>query len=73
MNSQRGVTLIELLVTVSIMAIISIPVFMIVNNTMKVHQDTSIRNQLQHEARFITQYMSEKVRDGATINGTEAE
>jgi prepilin-type N-terminal cleavage/methylation domain-containing protein len=73
MNSQRGVTLIELLVTVSIMAIISIPVFMIVNNTMKVHQDTSIRNQLQHEARFITQYMSEEVRDGATINGTEVE
>jgi prepilin-type N-terminal cleavage/methylation domain-containing protein len=73
MNSQRGVTLIELLVTVSIMAIISIPVFMIVNNTMKVHQDTSIRNQLQHEARFITQYMSEGVRDGATINGTEVE
>jgi len=67
MNNQRGVTLVELLVTITIMGIISAPIFMLVNNTLQVHKETSIRNQLQHEARFITQYMSEKVRDGAKI------
>jgi prepilin-type N-terminal cleavage/methylation domain-containing protein len=67
-NNQRGVTLIELLVTITVMGIISAPIFMMINNTLQVHQDTSIRNQLQHEARFISQYMSEKVRDGATIH-----
>jgi len=67
MKNQRGVTLVELLVTITIMGIISAPIFMLVNNTLQVHKETSIRNQLQHEARFITQYMSEKVRDGAAI------
>lgn len=68
MNNQRGVTLIELLVTITVMGIISAPIFILVNNTLQVHQDTSIRNQLQHEARFISQYMIGKVRDGATID-----
>jgi prepilin-type N-terminal cleavage/methylation domain-containing protein len=67
-RNQRGVTLIELLVTITVMGIISTPIFMLVNNTLQVHQDTSIRNQLQHEARFISQFMSEKVRDGAIID-----
>ncbi|WP_077214136.1 prepilin-type N-terminal cleavage/methylation domain-containing protein [Bacillus dakarensis] len=67
MSNQRGVTLVELLVTLLIMTIISTPIFMLVNNTLKVHQETSIKNELQHEARFITGYMSEKIKDGAKI------
>ena len=68
MNNQRGVTLIEILVTITIMTTISIPVFMLVNTTLNVYHDTKIKNQLQMEANFITQYMSEKVRDKAVIN-----
>ncbi|WP_078430213.1 PilW family protein [Alkalihalobacterium alkalinitrilicum] len=70
MRNQRGITLVELLLTITIMSMISIPVYMLVNSTLKVHQQTSIDNQLQHEARFISQYMSEKIRDGAQIYNT---
>ncbi|WP_209121985.1 PilW family protein [Alkalihalobacillus sp. BA299] len=65
MRNQRGITLVELLVTITIMTVISVPVFLLVNSTLKVHHETTIDNELQHEARFITQYMSEKMRDGA--------
>ncbi|MDE5412434.1 PilW family protein [Alkalihalobacterium chitinilyticum] len=70
MRNQRGITLVELLLTITIMGIVSAPVFLLVNSTMKVHQETSIDNQLQHEARFITQYISEKIRDGARIQSS---
>jgi prepilin-type N-terminal cleavage/methylation domain-containing protein len=69
-NNQRGVTLIELLVVIAIMGVISAPIFLVVNNTTNVYQETSVRNQLQHEARFIAQYMSGKIRDGAKIERT---
>lgn len=66
-KNKRGVTLVELLVTITIMTIISVPIFLLLNSTTKLHQETSIDNQLQHEARFISQYMSEKIRDGAVF------
>lgn len=67
MENQRGITLLELLVTITILTIISTPIFLLLNNTIKVHKETIVENQLQHEARFISQFMSEKIRDGAVF------
>lgn len=70
MNNQRGVTLVELLVTLSIMVIVTTPIVTFVSLFLTTHQDVSESNELQHEARLITEYLTQKVRDGASWNGT---
>jgi prepilin-type N-terminal cleavage/methylation domain-containing protein len=66
MNNQRGVTLVELLVTITIMVVVLTPIISLVNVVLTTHNDVSESNELQHEARLIIEYMTHKVRDGAS-------
>jgi prepilin-type N-terminal cleavage/methylation domain-containing protein len=70
MSNQRGVTLVELLVTITIMVVVLAPIITLVTVVLTTHNDVSESNELQHEARLIIEYMTLKVRDGASWDPT---
>ncbi|MCT8137493.1 type II secretion system protein [Anaerobacillus sp. CMMVII] len=61
--NNRGITLVELLITITLMAVVLSPITMIVIYTLKTEQQVSTKNEVQREARFIMEYMTEKMRD----------
>jgi prepilin-type N-terminal cleavage/methylation domain-containing protein len=63
--NQRGVTLVELLVTVSIMVIVLVPIVTVVSKFLVTNQEVMGANELQHEARFIVEYFSDRVKNEA--------
>lgn len=68
--NQKGVTLLELLLALSLMTVIIVPVTGLVYYMLTTHQNVVNHNQLQHEARFIMEYMATKVREGARWDET---
>jgi type II secretory pathway pseudopilin PulG len=63
--NQRGITLVELLVTISIMVIVLVPIVTVVSKFIGTHQEVMGANELQHEARFILEYFSDRVKNEA--------
>ena len=63
LKNQRGVTLIELLVIIVIMGAIFVPISMMVIYSLETEKEVSIKNDVQREARFIMEYMTEKMRN----------
>lgn len=65
-KNQNGITLVELLVTIAIMGVILVPTIAIVTMFMSTHSEVMESNELQHEARFLIEYMEKKIKNGAT-------
>lgn len=65
-KSQKGITLVELLVTVAIMGVVLVPILTMVTMFMSTHSEVMESNELQHEARFLIEYMEKKIKNGAT-------
>ena len=53
MKNERGITLVELLVTLAIMGAIFIPISMMLLYSLETEKEVSINNDVQREARFI--------------------
>jgi prepilin-type N-terminal cleavage/methylation domain-containing protein len=72
-RNQKGVTLIELLVVLIIMVGISAITFKLFSYTSSLEQAVSKRNELQREAMFVMETISNAVRDGGIItpNGNQ--
>jgi len=70
MRNQRGVTLVELLVIVALMGVIIVPIMLLLSVSMNSHQDVMVKNELQHEARLVIEYMVDKMREGYYWNET---
>lgn len=68
MRNQRGVTLIELLIVILIMVSISALAFTLFSYGSKMERTVAKENELQREARFIMETISNTVRDGQEIN-----
>lgn len=71
-NNQRGVTLVELLVILMIMGAITAVVTGLVTYSLQAEQSVSSKNEVQREARFIMEFMTEKMRDGVKWQESEA-
>lgn len=69
-NNQKGITLVELLVTIAIMVVVLLPILTMVTMFMSNHSEVMESNELQHEARFLIEYMENKIKNGATWDGT---
>ena len=67
MKNQRGVTLVELLVIIVIMGAIFIPISMMFIYSLETEKEVSIKNDVQREARFIMEYVTEKMRDSNIV------
>ena len=67
MKNQRGVTLIELLVIIVIMGAIFVPISMMLIYSLETEKEVSIKNDVQREARFIMEYVTEKMRDSNIV------
>jgi prepilin-type N-terminal cleavage/methylation domain-containing protein len=65
MTNQKGVTLLELLLAVSIMGVIIIPLTMACGYLLQTYRDVGCKNELQHEAQLIMEYLSSQIRAGA--------
>lgn len=63
MSDQRGVTLVELLVIVLIMGAIFLPISSLVMVSLNTENEVSSKNDVQREARFIMEYMTDKMRN----------
>ncbi|WP_088103716.1 prepilin-type N-terminal cleavage/methylation domain-containing protein [Halalkalibacter urbisdiaboli] len=61
--NQKGVTLIELLVIIILIAAISAPIFALVSYSLKTEREVATRNDIQREARLVMEYITEKMRD----------
>lgn len=70
MRNQKGVTLIELLIVILIMVSISALAFSLFSYGTKMERTVSNENELQREARFIMETISNNVRDGEAIDST---
>lgn len=68
MRNQKGVTLIELLIVILIMVSISALAFTLFNYGSKMERTVAKENELQREARFIMETISNSVRDGEEIS-----
>lgn len=68
MRNQKGVTLIELLIVILIMVGISALAFSLFSYGTKMERTVAKDNELQREARFIMETISNTVRDGQEIN-----
>ncbi|MGS2777289.1 prepilin-type N-terminal cleavage/methylation domain-containing protein [Robertmurraya sp. GLU-23] len=66
-NNQKGVTLIELLIVILIMVSVSGLVFALFSYGIKMESAVSKENELQREARFIMETISNAVRDGEDV------
>jgi prepilin-type N-terminal cleavage/methylation domain-containing protein len=66
MNNERGVTLLELLLAVSIMGVIILPLTMLSSYLLQSYRDIGCRNNLQHESQLIMEYLSVQIREGAS-------
>lgn len=66
--NQKGVTLIELLVTVLIMTFVLSVSISLVNIAVTSEREVAINNQLQREAKFIIEQVTVKMRDGYTAS-----
>jgi prepilin-type N-terminal cleavage/methylation domain-containing protein len=67
-RNQKGVTLIELLIVILIMVSISSLAFSLLSYGTKMERTVAKENELQHEARFIMETISNTVRDGQEIS-----
>ncbi|MCL7748096.1 PilW family protein [Halalkalibacter alkaliphilus] len=67
LNNERGVTLIELLVTIVIMVAVTTPIVMMVSLAMNTEREVSVQNDIQREARLIMERVTEKMRDKNVI------
>ncbi|GAE34946.1 PilW family protein [Halalkalibacter akibai] len=65
MANERGITLVELLVVITIMGVITAAVTGLVSYSLKTEKVVSGQNDVQREARFIMEHMTEKMRDTA--------
>ncbi|WP_428909282.1 PilW family protein [Niallia sp. Krafla_26] len=65
MNNQKGITLVELLVVITIMSFAIFVPMSLFNLSIKTEKDVRIENELQREARFVIEYITKHVRDGA--------
>lgn len=65
-KNQNGITLVELLVTIAIMVVVLVPIMTMVTMFMSTHSEVMESNELQHEARFLIEYMENKMINGAT-------
>ena len=63
MKNQKGVTLVELLVIIVIMGAVFVPISMMVNYSLETEKAVSAKNDVQREARFIMEYVTEKMRE----------
>lgn len=68
MRNQKGVTLIELLIVILIMVSISALAFTLFSYGTSMERAVAEENELQREARFIMETISNTVRDGNEIN-----
>lgn len=62
-RNQRGITLIELLVTIVLMTVVLAPISLMVIYSLKSEREVSSKNDVQREARFIMEQITEKMRD----------
>jgi prepilin-type N-terminal cleavage/methylation domain-containing protein len=67
MNNQRGVTFVELLVVLLIMGAVFTPITIMLNLSLKTESEVSIKNDVQHEARFIMEYVIGEMRNSNVI------
>jgi len=58
--------LVELLVVILIMGAIFVPISMMLNLSLKTEREVSLKNDVQREARFIMEYMTEKMQNKDT-------
>lgn len=65
--NQKGVTLVEVLVTLLLMTLITPVIISLVNLSITTQKEVVINNGLQREARFIVEQVTDKVRN----NGEE--
>lgn len=66
MNNERGITLLELLLAISIMGVIITPLTMLSGYLLQSYRDIGCRNELQHESQLIMEFLSEQIREGAS-------
>lgn len=71
LSDKKGITLIELLMTIAIMSILMGAIITVVQYALSTNKEVMERNQLQHEALFIMEHMSNKMRQGATWEEAE--
>lgn len=62
-NNQHGITLVELLVAITIMVVIIVPIVTLVTMFMGTHVEVMEENALQHEARFIMEYLTRSIQE----------
>ncbi|MGG7619359.1 prepilin-type N-terminal cleavage/methylation domain-containing protein [Bacillus coreaensis] len=68
MRNEKGVTLIELLIVILIMVSISALAFSLFSYGTNMERTVAKENELQREARFIMETISNTVRDGQEIS-----
>ena len=61
--NQKGVTLVEVLVTLLLMTLITPVIIGLVNLSITTQKEVVINNGLQREARFIVEQVTDKVRN----------
>ena len=61
--NQKGVTLVEVLVTLLLMTLITPVIISLVNLSITTQKEVVINNGLQREARFIVEQVTDKVRN----------
>lgn len=62
-RNEKGVTLVELLVVLAIMGIVLAPIIALTTSFLGTHAEVMGNNQLQHEARFIVEYIQRVVNE----------
>ncbi|MBM7662316.1 prepilin-type N-terminal cleavage/methylation domain-containing protein [Bacillus mesophilus] len=67
MRNQRGVTLVELLIVILIMVGVSTIGFQLFSYSTNMTKTVAAENELQREARFLLETISNVVRDGGKI------
>ena len=63
MRSQKGVTLVELLVVISIMGAIFVLISSLLNYSLKTEKEVAAKNEVQREARFAMEYITKQMRN----------
>jgi hypothetical protein len=63
MKNQKGVTLVELLVIITVMGIIFVPISNMLLVSLKSEKEVSIKNDVQRETRLIMEIVTAEMRD----------